>query len=71
MNYYKIKEIGKPLFDLMLGKCKGIKWIEQAFFNAWDSYVKDGWNYDGATFVQEQDDIYWEVGALKVDFDAI
>jgi hypothetical protein len=68
MNYYKVKDIEKPLFDLMLDQCKGIKWIEQAFFNAWDSYTKDEWNYDGATFVQEQDNNYWEVAAFIHDY---
>ena len=68
MRYYQIKDIEQPLYTFMLEQCKGVKWIEEAFFNAWDSFKSEGWKYDGATFVQEKNNSYWEVAAFIHDY---
>ena len=68
MTYYQIKDIEKPLYTFMLEQCKGVKWIEESFFSAWDSFKSDGWKYDGATFVKEKNNSYWEVAAFIHDY---
>jgi hypothetical protein len=68
MRYYQIKDIEQPLYTFMLEQCKGVKWIEQAFFKAWDSFKSEGWKYDGATFVKEQSNSFWEVAAFIHDY---
>ena len=68
MRYEQIKDIDNALFNLLINQCKGFKWIEEVFYLAWDSYKSDGWKYDGATFVQEQNNSYWEVAAFIHDY---
>ena len=68
MTYYQIKEVEEAICFLMLKQCNGVKWIEEAFFSAWDSFKFEGWKYDGATFVQEQNNSYWEVAAFIHDY---
>jgi hypothetical protein len=68
MTYYQIKDIEKPLYNFMLSQCQGVKWIEQSFFDAWDSFKSEGWKYDGATFVREMNNQFWEVAAFIHDW---
>lgn len=67
MKYYKIKS-PKNIYDILHSQCKGIKSIEEAFILAWKSFKKEGWNYDGATFVRENKDKFWEVAAFIHDW---
>jgi hypothetical protein len=68
MRYYQIKEVEEAVYFLMLKQCNGLKWIEEAFFSAWDSFKSKGWKYDGATFVREMNNIFWEVAAFIHDW---
>lgn len=68
MTYYKIQNIQQSLYDDLISQCNGIKWIENAFNLAWESFKKDGWKYDGATFVREKNNNYWEVAAFIHDW---
>jgi hypothetical protein len=68
MRYYQIKEVEEAVYFLMLKQCNGLKWIEEAFFSAWDSFKSIGWKYDGATFVREMNNIFWEVAAFIHDW---
>ena len=52
----------------MLIQCNGIHWINRAFEKAWESYKKDNWKFDGATFVDEHNDYFWEVAAFIHDW---
>lgn len=66
----KYIHIGDPLAvkaDLIT-QCKGITWIERALELAWEDYKLSGWIYDGATFVREHNDNYWEVAAFIHDW---
>jgi hypothetical protein len=68
MRYYQIKEVEEAVYFLMLKQCNGLKWIEEAFFSAWKSFKSIGWKYDGATFVREMNNIFWEVAAFIHDW---
>ena len=56
------------IYQDMQNQCLGIAWVEKAFKEAWESFVADGWTYDGATFVQEYDGDFWEVAAFIHDW---
>lgn len=64
LTYQESAEVYKDL----LSQCHGIKWIENALIQAWTSFDLDGWNYDGATFVAEVNDNYWEAAAFIHDW---
>lgn len=68
MRFEQIKDIEKPLFELLISQCKGFSFIETALYYAWNSYKSDGWKYDGATFVKEKNNSYWEVAAFIHDY---
>ena len=68
MNYYNIASIEQAFYNEMISQCNGIKWIENAFKMAFESFKKHGWEYDGATFVREKDNKYIEVAAFIHDW---
>ncbi len=49
-------------------QCNNVEWIENALEQAWYSFFKDDWSYDGATFVREHKNEYWEVAAFIHDW---
>lgn len=52
----------------MLLQCNGIEWVETAFLLSWRSYEAKNWNFDGATFVRENNNNFWEVAAFVHDW---
>jgi len=52
----------------MHSQCNGIAWIEDAFTKAWIDFGKGCFKYDGATFVQEHNDKFWEVASFIHDW---
>ena len=56
------------IYQDMQNQCLGIAWVEKAFKEAWESFVADGWTYDGATFVREYKNDFWEVAAFIHDW---
>jgi hypothetical protein len=68
MRYYNIEGVEEAVYFLMLKQCNGVKWVQEAFFNAWDSFKSDDWKYDGATFVKENNDEFWEVASFIHDW---
>jgi hypothetical protein len=68
MKYYNIHNVSEHVYNDLLSQCNGVEWIEFAFEQAWFSFKKDGWKYDGATFVREKNGNYWEVAAFIHDW---
>ncbi len=56
------------IYNDLLAQCKNIDWIEHAFLKAWDDFVNAEFSYDGATFVREHEDNFWEVAAFIHDW---
>lgn len=52
----------------LISQCNGVQWIEFALEHAWKDYKLLGFKYDGATFVREHNDNYWEVAAFIHDW---
>jgi hypothetical protein len=67
-KHYQIASIEGAVYELLLEQCNNIEWIEKAFKQAWYSFEKDGWKYDGATFVRELNEEYWEIAAFIHDW---
>jgi hypothetical protein len=55
------------IYNKLLTQTKNIGWISKALDWAWESFKKDGWAYDGATFVREKNHQFWEVAAFIHD----
>ena len=49
-------------------QCNGIEWIEIAFNHAWIAFEKGFFSYDGATFVKEHQNKFWEVASFIHDW---
>lgn len=49
-------------------QCNGIEWIEDALTSAWLDFGKGLFKYDGATFVKEHKDKFWEVASFIHDW---
>jgi len=66
----KFKELDNPVevFNDLVYQCKGKHWIKKAYILAWTSYKNNNWKYDGATFVREHNNNYWEVAAFIHDW---
>lgn len=47
---------------------KGIEWLERAFKLAWIDYKAGKFKYDGATFVSELNNEFWELAAFIHDW---
>ena len=56
------------IYDNLLEDCKGVEWIENAFKLAWKDYESGLFSYDGATFVKEVYNDYWEVASFIHDW---
>ena len=52
----------------MYKQCNGIEWIENALKFAWTSFEQGLFKYDGATFVKEHKNKFWEVAAFIHDW---
>lgn len=68
MRFEQVEDVQESLFIHLLNQCNGIKWIQDAFYMAFDSFKSEGWKYDGATFVRENNNSYWEVAAFVHDW---
>lgn len=68
MVYYNVQQIEEAIYNDCLKQCNSIVWIENTFKLAWQSFKKDGWKYDGATFVREHNNNFWEVAAFIHDW---
>jgi hypothetical protein len=58
----------KDIYNNLLSQCNGIEWIEQAFYFAWSDFKQGKFEYDGATFVIEVNNNFWEVAAFIHDW---
>ncbi len=56
------------VFDNLQKQCKNIEWVEYALNLAWVDYKNKHWNYDGATFVREVNNDFWEVASFIHDW---
>ena len=67
--YYKeLTEKQKTLsYEYMKAECSLI-WIDKVFEEAWEAYTLNKFKYDGATFVRENRDIFWEVASFIHDW---
>lgn len=54
-------------YDFMHNECKGT-WVEPVFLNAWNDYLNGVFKYDGATFVREVTDYFFECAAFIHDW---
>lgn len=68
MKYTEISSVSQHVYDNLLKQCNGVEWIENALHNAWESFQFEGWNYDGATFVRENNGNFLEVAAFIHDW---
>ncbi|MFB9055050.1 hypothetical protein ACFFVB_18360 [Formosa undariae] len=58
----------KNIYQDLLQQCNGIEWIENALEHAWRNFILYKWDYDGATFVVENNGNYWEIAAFIHDY---
>lgn len=58
----------EQVYQLMVSECAHIHWIKKALDKAWLSFKTENWKYDGATFVREHKDEFWEVAAFIHDW---
>ena len=52
----------------LLSQCNGVEWVENALYLAWSDFVNGKFSYDGATFVIEVNNNFWEVAAFIHDW---
>lgn len=69
MSYNDIEpNLKNQVYNNLLSDCKGIDWIQFAFVKAWADFKAGIWKYDGATFVDEVDNDFYEVAAFIHDW---
>jgi len=56
------------IYNDMLQQCNGIEWIESVFQYAWLAFGQGLFKYDGATFVKEHKNKFWEVASFIHDW---
>lgn len=68
--YYKdlSEEQKVRAYNLMKLECSKVGWINRAFQLAWRDYKDNKFKYDGATFVRERSDEFWEVASFIHDW---
>jgi hypothetical protein len=52
----------------LLHQCNDVDWIKNAFDLAWLDFKDAKFSYDGATFVREHENNFWEVAAFIHDW---
>lgn len=57
-----------PIYDKLKSQCNDVLWIEKYLNNAWVDFLRNKFSYDGATFVKEYNDEFWEVSAFVHDW---
>ena len=62
---YKTSEYA---YKTMFLECADVEWIKKAFNLAWTDYVNNKFHYDGATFVRENNNEFWEVASFIHDW---
>jgi len=55
-------------YKVMKAECSSTQWINDVFVIAWSDYVAGKFKYDGATFVQENKNEFWEVASFIHDW---
>lgn len=68
ITYKKISQFKEEILSDLITQCNDVVWIRQSLLMAWSSFEKDGWRYDGATFVREKNDRYFEASAFIHDW---
>lgn len=56
------------IYTDLLSQCNNIEWIKYAFQCAWKDFRNGKFSYDGATFVIENNNNFWEVAAFIHDW---
>lgn len=55
-------------YDLMKSECNSVEWVNHVFELAWSDYAENKFKYDGATFVRENNNEFWEVASFVHDW---
>jgi hypothetical protein len=67
-TYNDIKPWEKEIHQKLFNQCGHSDYLMHVFMEAWQSFKEDGWSYDGATFVREYKNEFWELAAFIHDW---